>query len=284
MNDADLKNLADRRRRQAGFGEPEPDRTGPQTVETACALCGRPITYEPVPGPLAGYRPRLACRACLAAAAEREQAEARAAAEQARQTAIAEVRANPAAALAGCGVAARWVRADIGNLPDLPTGLVARARAWAAEPRGIVYVCGPPGCGKTTLACAMLRAVLERGVFPPSACRFIGEQRYLDGLKAAFDSELPPSRLLADGPARARLLVLDDLASTALTDWGRGQVAALVEQRHADDLPTITTSNLNLDELAARLDPRAASRLAQDGQVWSFPSRDLRLRNGRTKP
>jgi len=284
MNDTNLKDLADRRRRAAGFGEPEPDPTGPQTVETACALCGKPITYQPAPGPLAGYRPRLACRACLTAKAEAEQAEAKAAAEQARQAAVAEVRQNPAAALAACGVPPRWVQADLDKLPDLPPALVGKARAWSAEPRGFVYLAGPPGCGKTTLAVAVLRAVLERGVFPPSACRFIGEQRYLDGLKAAFDSELPPSRLLAAAPARAAFLVLDDLASTALTDWGRGQVAALVEQRHADDLPTITTSNLNLDELAARLDPRAASRLAQDGQVWSFPSRDLRLRNGRTKP
>jgi hypothetical protein len=87
-----------------------------------------------------------------------------------------------------------------------------------------------------------------------------------------------PSRFLpAHHPLRARLLILDDLGSTRLTDWGRGEVANLIEKRHADDLTTVITSNINPRSLAEVIDGRVSSRIAESRQMIGFPDRDLRL-------
>ena len=76
--------------------------------------------------------------------------------------------------------------ADFANMPDLPAGLVAKVRAWAAQPQGTFLLFGLPGSGKTWLAVAALRHVLAEGLFAPATVRFIGERAYLDGLKAGF--------------------------------------------------------------------------------------------------
>jgi hypothetical protein len=145
---------------------------------------------------------------------------------------------------------------------------------------GIVYLSGPSGSGKTYLAAAILAEVLAAGLYPPQAVRFIGERTYLDDLKASFnqgDPELRPRLLPPNHIQRLPLLFFDDLATSRLTDWAKGEIAGLIEGRHAEDLATVITSNLSLDELARQVDSRLASRIGENGAVLQFPARDLRI-------
>ena len=97
----------------------------------------------------------------------------------------------------------RWARIDAAELAQrvkrLPTGaderIVARAAALAGVP--LVLLCGPSGSGKSSLACALLRHVIDSGRYPAdaSAARIGANARYASaitmvGLSAAMGASV----------------------------------------------------------------------------------------------
>jgi len=231
-----------------------------------------------------GRPPAMTCDACRQAAQRERQEAERQTAERRRAAEVAAVRADLPAALGRCGVPARWRGAGLELCPDLPAALVEAARTWAESPADMLHLHGVPGSGKTYLAVAALRYVLAEGILPPAKARFISERAYLEGLREGFDGrETSPRRAPASDPRRVRLLVFDDLAAARPTPWRIDELAALIELRHAEEAPTIFTSNWDLAGLAEILDTRATSRIAEGGHVYQFPPVDLRKR-GRAAP
>lgn len=167
--------------------------------------------------------------------------------EQEQEARRAAIRTDMPGELAGCGAPEHFRHARLDNCPDLPAALVQAARQWAQNPTGFLYLYGrQPGAGKTTVAVAVLAHALGHGPAWPAEARFVDERGYLDQLRRAFDGDgyPPDDDSSAAQPESAKLLVFDDLGATRLTDWGKGEVAGLLENRHAADLPTIITSNL----------------------------------------
>lgn len=239
-----------------------------------CRKCGHPTGISP--GRFAPSKPL--CGSCITAANAEREAEQRQAANAARLQAIEAARADLRGALLAAGVPERWADADFADATDLPPGLIERLEAWASAPFDSLLLAGCPGGGKTWSAVAMLRHALASGARLPQGVVFASERRFLDWRKGRM-TERPSSVLETAGsrhPYRAWLLVFDDLAASRLTDWAREEIAALVEHRHAERLATIWTSNLGLNDLAAVIDGRTASRLAE-GTAFQFPSRDLRV-------
>jgi DNA replication protein DnaC len=217
-----------------------------------------------------------------------------------RTKAIAFLTANIETVLLNCGVPLNWKSAHMDGCSDLPADLVAKAKAWVENPRGFLYLTGATGSGKTYLAASIIRHGLEMGILLDESllnnipmatpgrsqdgylldalchdCLFISERDYLADLKQGYDEDRSIGPLAGKAQG-ARFLVLDDLAASRLTDWGRGEMAGLIEGRHASQLATVITSNLTLDELTQAIDARVSSRIAESRQVWTFPARDLR--------
>lgn len=129
------------------------------------------------------------------------------------------------------------------------------ARAFAEAPRGWLLLKGGYGCGKTHLAAAIANVQLARG----APVLFVVVPDLLDHLRATF---APTSRISYDerfeNIKNAPLLILDDLGAQVATAWAQEKLFQLFNYRHNAQLPTVITTNRELEEL----DPRVRSRLA----------------------
>lgn len=134
---------------------------------------------------------------------------------------------------------------DIANLAD--------ARRFAKKAKGFLLMVGALGDGKSLLAAATLRA-LGGGLFITHNELLIAQRRSYDDPKAVD---------VIQKAQRARCLVLDDLG---LSMGGRDELPmlqAILDYRHGDRLPTVITSNLQLEEIYGLLGPRLTDRLKQ---------------------
>ncbi len=126
--------------------------------------------------------------------------------------------------------------------------------------QGWLLLMGGYGCGKTHLAAAIANDALSRGIMP----LFVTVPDLLDHLRASFSPEVAQSYGDRFEQVRtARLLILDDLGTENATPWALEKLFQLLNYRYMAALPTVITTNQDLD----RLDPRLRSRLADTGVV-----------------
>lgn len=131
------------------------------------------------------------------------------------------------------------------------------ASEYAANPRGWLYLYGPPGSGKTRLAASIaneLKAQKLRATYGPIQALF-------DYIKAGFDDNSSQRRF--EALQRAPLLLIDDIGTEYETEWTRPLLQNLINERYNRELPTILTSNDWRDDLPLRI----ADRIAGMAQV-----------------
>lgn len=129
------------------------------------------------------------------------------------------------------------------------------ALRFAQNPKGWLLIKGGYGSGKTHLAAAIANYRLQRG----EPAIFIAVPDLLDYLRSTFS----PGSLVDyderfDEIRNAPLLILDDLGTQSTTSWAREKLFQLLNHRYLARLPTVITTNLELEEI----DPRLRSRLA----------------------
>jgi DNA replication protein DnaC len=169
----------------------------------------------------------------------------------------------------------------------------------ATDRLGLLLVGEQTGTGKTHLAVAALRALLEKG----HEGVFFDYQNLLDRIRSGYDaasgaSDKEAYRLALDAP----VLLLDDLGSHRGTEWVQDTVTAIITDRCNNRKTLIATTNLpdpsitgssveytapggsavNRKTLAEMIGPRARSRLFEMCRVVKMPSvEDYRERRGR---
>lgn len=126
--------------------------------------------------------------------------------------------------------------------------------------RGL-HLTGEVGTGKTFLACAVMRALVERGaVHRPW---FVESAMLMSRLRETFQMDPAERRKITEPLLRSDLLVLDDLGTERVTDWVREQFGIIVNERWSNSRPWIITSNLPLDSYESLFGRRTVSRLTQ---------------------
>jgi DNA replication protein DnaC len=114
-------------------------------------------------------------------------------------------------------------------------------REFPAPQRPGLLLLGEPGAGKTHLAVAAMKALLEKG----HECVFWDYQNLLDRIRSGYD----PTSGVADREAYrsaldAEVLVLDDLGAHRVTEWVEDTITAIITYRCNYNKPLIATTNL----------------------------------------
>jgi DNA replication protein DnaC len=125
---------------------------------------------------------------------------------------------------------------------------------FANSPDGWLLLEGGYGCGKTHLAAAIGNTQLEQG----NVVLFITVPDLLDHLRSTYgpSSEIEYDETF-DRIRNSYLLILDDLGVENPSHWAQEKLFQLLNHRHSHRLPTVITTNTNIDDL----DPRIRSRL-----------------------
>lgn len=134
------------------------------------------------------------------------------------------------------------------------------ARDFGALPDGWLVLEGPYGCGKTHLAAAIGNQRLAQG----DMVLFITTPDLLDHLRSTYG---PSSEIGYDEMFNrirdAHLLILDDLGSENPSQWAGEKLFQLLNHRYNNRLPTVITTNVDLD----RIDGRIRSRMLDEALI-----------------
>ncbi|MCI0528118.1 MAG: ATP-binding protein [Nitrospira sp.] len=159
------------------------------------------------------------------------------------------------------------------------TPVVQALKQYLEGPRGGIFLFGPPGTGKTHLATAMMRALIEQG----RDCQYVTLPELFINIKRSFDQSQGSSEedLLVNDSAP--ILILDDLGVGSVTEWVCQIIHLILDRRDRHLKPTVLISNLSPERIALLFGDAIASRIAGMCKIMKLEGEDRRLQGPRPK-
>lgn len=177
------------------------------------------------------------------------------------------------------GVPRRFLNAKITDFP-------APWRKLKESSEGL-FLTALRGLGKTHLAVALMREIIldtqpvyQGGVYKIDIQRmplFISVPELLLEIRDTFNGHEASEKAVIDKYSWVDVLVLDDFGVEKTSGWVLQTLYTLMDRRYREELRTIITSNLSIEEIQEKLDDRIASRIVGMCKVRILKGRDRRL-------
>ena len=133
---------------------------------------------------------------------------------------------------------------------------------YPAVDRGLLFT-GPVGVGKTHLAVAILKGLIEKGV----SCLFCESGALLKRIQDSYNPISNTSEMRVLAPVlQAEVLVLDELGSAIQTEWVRDTIYQIINTRYNERKLTIFTTNYS-DERPPGVDHSADTQSSNKGSI-----------------
>ena len=134
------------------------------------------------------------------------------------------------------------------------------AKRFAKNPVGFLVYEGSYGCGKTHLALAIASEIIHK---KGMRVRFTTAADLLDNLRATFSNKSSGSndsaQDIVESIKEIDVLILDDYGAEKSSSWAEEKLFQIINHRHANDMATVITTNLRIEDMP----PRIGSRLQQ---------------------
>ncbi|MEA3349797.1 MAG: ATP-binding protein, partial [Chloroflexota bacterium] len=127
-----------------------------------------------------------------------------------------------------------------------------KSQKYARSLRGWLLLQGKYGCGKTHLAAAIANFVVEMRL--PTLFATVPD--LLDLLRFSYNDPDTTFEQRFSNFRSVELLVLDDFGTENATPWAREKLFQILNYRYINKLPLVITTNLDLDEIDARIRSR----------------------------
>lgn len=159
---------------------------------------------------------------------------------------------------------------------DIAAGIVVKSKQYAADlaPNinkgvGLLFI-GDPGCGKTHLAVATMKALDER--YPMTEQMFGNITEIINRVKRSFNSAGYDAndKQIIERMSTVRMLCIDDLGKEYSTKWTDSVFYEVANRRYNDLLRTMFTTNLSVEKLKERYDPAIISRMFEMSILLDF--------------
>lgn len=141
------------------------------------------------------------------------------------------------------------------------------------NPEGFLFIYGGCGVGKTHLTAAVKYHFNTCEI----GCTLIFTSDLFIKLRNSFSKGNESESDIITSAAGKNLVIFDDVAAQKLSDYAIEAWYNIIDRRYREELPTIFTSNLNLEEISKFMTDRLASRLAS-GIVFRMQGPDKRIK------
>ncbi|MBE3555887.1 MAG: ATP-binding protein [Firmicutes bacterium] len=141
------------------------------------------------------------------------------------------------------------------------------------DPGWLLFM-GEVGRGKTHLAASIVNRLLQRN----EEVLFLVVPDFLEALRESMRRD-QGNPVYAQWAYTVPYLVMDDLGVHNYSEWTVNQIYSLLNERSLYKRPTVVTTNLSLEQIAALLGARTSSRLIETSQILRLVAEeDIRVR------
>ncbi len=126
------------------------------------------------------------------------------------------------------------------------------AMHFAQEANGWLLLIGPYGCGKTHLAAAIANEAVQKN----TQTLFLTVPDLLDWIRFSYQQAEQSYEERFEEIRNIALLILDDLGTQNTTPWAQEKLYQIINHRYVKQLPTVITTNQNLNEIDGRISSR----------------------------